>query len=49
MGKSLLPLPFKTHLARLTEKYWDASEDEITRFTAGNVVFTEWETRSLSK
>ena len=48
MGKSLLPLPFKTHLARLTENIGTPLRMKLHDLLRERC-FTEWETRSLSK
>lgn len=38
MGKKFIAFTFQDTSGTIDGKYWDASEDEITRFTAGNVV-----------
>ena len=37
-GKKFIAFTFQDTSGTIDGKYWDASEDEITRFTAGNVV-----------
>ena len=48
-GKKFIAFTFQDTSGTIDGKYWDASEEEINKFTAGTVVFLNGKRRGLSR